>query len=317
MKQLLQLTLALLLSAHCNSQQLDSILHLPAPGKASLFAPGIISNGLNNRDFTISPDGTEIFYTIQSARFLKSAIIYLQHKKGKWTAPQVAPFSGRYRDLEAFFAPDGNAVYFSSDRPVNDKDSLNDFDIWKVARTASGWSSPTNLGAPVNSPKNEFYPSVSRNNSIYFTAEPLGGFGEEDIVRCAVAHDHYLEREILDTAINTKGDEFNAFIDPAENFIIFSSYKGRSDEQGGGDLYISYSQTGKWTTAVNIVAANTPSLDYCPFVSADKKTLFFASNRNTIAGKTAKNYTEFINMLQGAGNTTDDIYWVDFSKLMK
>jgi Tol biopolymer transport system component len=47
--------------------------------------------------------------------------------------PEVAPFSGRYKDLEAAFSPDGQTVYFSSDRPTTDNPQKKDFDIWRLS----------------------------------------------------------------------------------------------------------------------------------------------------------------------------------------
>jgi Tol biopolymer transport system component len=301
------------------AQTLKTALAQKAPATATLFAPGIISDGLNNRDFTMSPDGNEVFYTIQSQRFLKSTIVHIQKQKGIWQQPEIASFSGKHRDLEAFFSPDGKTVYFSSDRFVNASDSTHDFDIWKVEKTKTGWSDPIHLGNKVNSAKNEFYPSVSKSGNIYFTAMPANGYGEEDIVMCRYAQGIYLDREILDTAINTKGDEFNAFVDPDEKMIVFSCYKARKDELGGGDLYISYKNaTGKWEPAVNMgTAVNSNALDYCPFVSWDKKTLYFASNRNRLATSNPSNYEDLHSVLSSAGNTSDDIYYVDFSSFIK
>lgn len=162
---------------------------------------------------------------------MKSTIIFLKKVNGIWSHPSIAPFSGTSRDLEASFSTDGKTVYFASDRQINDAYSINDFDIWKVEKEKSGWGNPINLGTTVNSLKNEFYPSVTSTGNIYFTAEPINGFGAEDIILCRNANGKYLEREILDTNINTAGDEFNAFVDSEETFIIFSSYKGRADEQ--------------------------------------------------------------------------------------
>ena len=46
-------------------------------------------------------------------------------------------------------------------------------------------------------------------------------------------------------------DEFNAFIDLNDKFIIFSVY-GRKDDNGGGDLYISRkNENGEWMKATN------------------------------------------------------------------
>lgn len=129
----------------------------------------------------------------------------------------------------------------------------------------------------------------------------------------------YLNRQILDSAINTKGDEFNAYVDPAEKMLIFSSYKGRPDEQGGGDLYISNKDAnGKWQKAVNMgILVNSAALDYCPFVTADKKRMFFSSNRNNLSKSTPENCNDLVQMLSSTGNSSDDIYWIDFSSFAK
>ena len=35
----------------------------------------------------------------------------------------------------------------------------------------SEWSNPKNLGAPVNTSNNEFYPSLAKNGNLYFTSD--------------------------------------------------------------------------------------------------------------------------------------------------
>ena len=109
--------LAPFVGSHALSQAIYPDPQLPSD-TPTLFAKGILSDGLTNRDFTISPSGDEIFFTLQQPRFLTSTILYMQKQNGKWSNPMVAPFSGRYRDLEASFSPDGQTIYFSSDRPV-------------------------------------------------------------------------------------------------------------------------------------------------------------------------------------------------------
>lgn len=281
-----------------------------------IFAKGILSDGLSNRDFTISPQGDEIFFTLQQARFASSTILHLILKNGQWSKPAVAPFSGRYRDLEAAFSADGQTIYFSSDRPISG-DKAKDFDIWKVKRSSAGqWGQAENLGAAVNSDKNEFYPSVTKNGNLYFTVEADYGKGSEDIVVCKRTGSGYSKPESLPEDINTKYDEFNAFVDPDEQFIIFSSY-GRPDDMGGGDLYISHKDSGgNWTAVKHLPPPlNSVSLDYCPFVSWDKQYLIFTSNRMDKAFKNGKvkNYQQLKEMLTSTGNGWDDIYWVKFN----
>ncbi|MGZ3765684.1 MAG: hypothetical protein ACXVB0_20815 [Mucilaginibacter sp.] len=286
-------------------------------GTPQLFAKGILSNGLSNRDFTISPKGDEIFFTLQQAHFASSTILHMVKKNGKWGQPEVASFSGRYRDLEATFSPDGQTIYFSSDRPLNGG-KAKDFDIWRVKRSANGqWGKPKNLGTNVNSGKDEYYPSIAGSGNLYFTAEIPNGKGSEDIVICRLTDTGYSKPESLPENINTKYDEFNAFVDPGEQFILFSSY-GRPDDMGGGDLYISHKdKNGNWMPVKHLPSPiNSTSLDYCPFVTWDKRYLVFTSNRLNKEFKDGKvkSYRKLTELLNSPGNGWDDIYWVKFNK---
>lgn len=292
-------------------QQLPSTIPIP-------FAVGIISDGLSNRDFTISPVRDEIFYTIQQ-RDLVSVIMHVYKKNGKWSEPEVASFSGIYNDLEAAFSHDGKKIYFSSNRPVSADDSTRDFNIWFVEEKNGSWSQPTALGHVVNSEKDEFFPSVTKNGNLYFTTEFATGKGKEDIVLCEWKNGEYQPPVSLPEAINSKGFEFNAFVDPDEQFIIFSGY-GRSDDLGKGDLYISMKKGGEWTPAINLGKnINSNTLDYCPFVSWDKQYLFFTSSKFSYKAPFNKKQTaaELKKGLQSAGNGLDDIYWVRFESILK
>lgn len=293
----------------------DATLPADTPG---LFARGVLTDGLSNRDFAISPKGDEIFYTLQQPRFVTSTILHLIKKNGKWGKPQVAPFSGRYKDLEAAFSPDGQTVYFSSDRPAVSNPTKKDFDIWRVKHKPNGtWTEPENLGPVVNSDKNEFYPSITRSGNLYFTVEADYGKGSEDIVICKPnINGGFNKPESLPQDINTKYDEFNAFVDPDEQFILFSS-DGRPDNLGRGDLYISRKdKAGDWLPVKHLpVPINSGATDYCPFVSWDKKYLIFTSNRlnKALTNSKTKTYLQLKQMLSSPGNGWDDIYWLKFN----
>ncbi|MEO6148746.1 MAG: hypothetical protein ABIN95_04470 [Mucilaginibacter sp.] len=313
MRKLVLSVVLLLLCNHTNAQIVYPGTNLPADSPR-LFAEGIITDGLNNRDLAISPAGDELFFTLQQSR-LSSTIIMLKKTNGSWGNPQVAPFSGRYRDLEAAFSPDGQTVFFASDRPVNNS-AKKDFDLWKVGRLASGeWGQPVHLGAEVNTAKNEFYPSVAKNGSLYFTVEAAYGKGKEDIVVCTAKPNGYNAPVSLPEAINSTNYEFNAFVDPDEQYILFTGY-GRADDMGGGDLYISRKdKAGNWQPAKHL-PVNSAAIDYCPFVTPDKQYLVFTSARinKQIADNSTKTYEVLKRLLSGAGNGSDDLYWVNFNK---
>jgi len=290
---------------------------LPAdtPG---IFAPGLVSDGFANRDFAISPSGDEIFFTLQQ-RDLVSVVMNSKKKNGKWSPPVVASFSGIYNDLEACFTFDGKKIFFSSNRPLHAHDSANDYNIWYTEKRNDSWTDPVPLGSEVNSEKDEFYPSIAKNGNLYFTTQLESGKGNEDIVVCEFKNGKYLPPVSLPETINSKGYEFNAFVDPDEQFILFTGY-GRADDLGQGDLYLSLKKNGEWQQAINLgKKINSTALDYCPFVTWDKKYLFFTSSRARYKAPFAKRQTiqDLKKGLSNAGNGFDDIYWVRFDNILK
>ncbi len=287
------------------------------PGEIpEIFAPGVISNGFANRDFTISPAGDEIFFTIQQLNFV-SVVVNSTKRNGNWSDPVVASFSGLYNDLEASFTFDGKRVFFSTNRPMSPDDSTNDYNIWYTEKKNGLWSDPIPLDSVVNSNRDEFYPSIAKNGDLYFTTQIETGRGKEDIVICEFKDGHYLPPASLPEAINSKGFEFNAFVDPDEQYILFSSF-GRSDDRGHGDLYLSIKKDSQWQPAVNLSNINSVSLDYCPFVTWDKKYLFFTSSRASYKSPFLKRQTipDLKTGLSNSGNGLDDIYWVRFDNIL-
>jgi len=281
-----------------------------------IFSPGVISNGFANRDFTISPAGDEIFFTLQQSN-LVSVVMNSRKENGKWTGPVVAPFAGIYNDLEASFAADGKRLFFSSNRPLKQGDSTEDYNIWYTDKKNGLWTEPIPLDSIVNSEKDEFYPSVTKNGDLYFTTQLETGKGKEDIVICEFRNGQYLSPISLPEAINSKGYEFNAFVDPDGQYILFTSF-GRSDDMGRGDLYLSIKMDDQWQPAINLTKINSTSLDYCPFVSWDKKYLFFTSSKASYKSPFSKkqSITDLQKGLSNAGNGLDDIYWVRFDNIL-
>ena len=63
-------------------------------------------------------------------------------------------------DFEPYVSPDGNRLYFMScGRP----DSLGGCDIYASARKDGAWTAPVNLGPKINSPRQEYSPTISRD----------------------------------------------------------------------------------------------------------------------------------------------------------
>lgn len=320
MKKLLFLFLLIAILRHFSEAQQKIDLSIP-PDTISLFQKGLISSPLYERDIAISPDGNELLYTVLFQKSAFSCIIYMsKDNKGTWSKPEVASFSGNYSDLEPAFSADGKRVYFASNRPVEGT-TVKDFDIWFVEKKGNKWLHPKNLGVPVNTSANEFYPAIAENGNLYFTANYKKGVGKEDIYLAKFVNGNYSEPIALDTMLNSASfDEFNAYVSPDEQYILFSS-QGRKDDTGRGDLYMSIKEkTGNWSPAKNLKLINSNRLDYSPFLSFDKKILFISSDRHPLPpispGKPLT-YEALQNLQHSILNGEGNIYWISFEKVLE
>ncbi len=286
-----------------------------------LFAPGILSTRHYENSITFSPNGKEIYFAIAAPRNF-FVILFMKHENNRWKKPQVAPFSGKYKDGFPFFAPGGKRIYFCSCRPLsNTKEHKKDWDIWVVDKTNPGWSEPQNLGFPVNSDSNDKSPTVTGDGTLYFSRSKKGS---ADIYRSKFVNGKYMQPEKLSDSINSPCYETHPYIAPDESYIIFSSYE-RPDGFGKADIYISFrKEDGSWTRSENMgKKMNTRTHENCAIISPDGKFLFFCSYRRTpykTYWKKTLTYDEVLAKIETLDNYYPDgcpnFYWVD-SKIIE
>lgn len=250
------------------------------------FAKDAVMQFPNVRDIALTKSENELIFSAQSVMGDISALIHIKKNKDGWSTPEVLPFSGQYFDIEPYFTQNGLTLYFVSNRPLSTKSlEPKDFDIWFVTRTHTNdkWSEPQNLGAPINTEMDEFYPVITNSKNLYFTLDDRSLNRKDDIYVSEFKDGVYTTPKPLGSAINTEGYEFNAFIAPDETFLIYTCYN-REDGYGSGDLYISYRQANnEWSKAKNMGDfVNSEKMDYCPFVDLNTHTLYFTSKRNGI-----------------------------------
>lgn len=313
--QYLSFCIFLVLFAGCKEENKAPFNLNFTPEQIEIFGEDIISTRLYERDMAIAPDGNEIVYTLGNYRQTLRSLVRIKKEGDQWRDKEILPFSGRYNDIEPFFSVDGTRLFFASDRPMGSDSTRTDYNIWVVDRKASDWGRPVPLDTVINTVNDEFYPAVSKNNTLYFTATRTDGMGREDIFLSSFVDGSYRAPRALDSTINTTTFEFNAYISPQEDLLVFSSY-GRKDGFGGGDLYFSKKRAdGSWTEAKNLEFANSDKLDYCPFIDVPRGNFYFTSDRDIPHRKHIKDVTEFEEEADRVLNGLGNIYRVDLKKL--
>ncbi len=281
-----------------------------------VFMPELFQDFPNVRDISISNNQQEIYFTVESFKKEFSFIAVIRFKDGKWSKAKTASFSGKDKDLEPFLSPDNLNLYFASNRRINSNVQKKDMDIWMVERTSisSKWSTPKNMGTIINTDKDEFYPSMTNSGNLYFTAAYENSKGKEDIYMSEYIDGKYIKPVSLSESINSSTYEFNAFVSPNEDLILFSSYN-RKDSFGGTDLYMSKkNKNGKWSTAQNLgVHINSEKIDYCPFIDFKSNTLYFTSEKSVQLNKFNEQMTidKILNHMNFVPNGMSRIYKVE------
>ena len=284
------------------------------------FLETIASQFPNVRDIALNADQSEAVFSAQSVMGDISALVTVKNINGSWSTPQVISFSGQYFDIEPFFSADGLTLYFASNRPLDNSSTVTkDFDIWYVTRATVGtdWSEPINLGSPINTSMDEFYPIITASKNFYFTLDNPELKEKDNIYVSEFIEGKYATPKALGSGINSEGYEFNAFVADDESYMIYTCYN-RKDGFGSGDLYFSTKlSNGEWSASKNMgEAINSDKMDYCPFVA--NNSLYFTSKRIGIQQDTNKtlNFEELQLKLNAYSNGSSRLYKVSISEFL-
>lgn len=127
----------------------------------------------------ISFNGYDLYF-VRDTKNYKSNIYCSTFIDDIWTNPKpVTTINTRFNEMSPFIHPDGRTLFFASEG----HNGMGGYDIFVCRKMFDGsWSEPVNLGAPVNSAKNEISFVVSADGSkCYVSSDRDGGFGGYDI----------------------------------------------------------------------------------------------------------------------------------------
>jgi hypothetical protein len=287
-----------------------------------MIGEGVVSASGDEFGGALTVDGNTIYFTrsVPSHYLYSLCVAHFIH--GRWTTPEILPFSGMYRDSDPTLSPDGLRMYFVSDRPVcvNSGGCVdrNNFDIYVSTMAEGRWGQPERLAEPVNSPSNEYFASVAANGNLYFTSQRPGSKGI-DVYRARWVKGAFEAPENLGAPVNGDGiANVEAFIAPDESYLLLGTF-GRPG-YGSSDLYISFAKAGKWTEPKNLgPGINSSGRDYSPHVSLDGKWLIYGSERGMSTEKHNGpwTYREFRQRSAGVLNGLGNLYRVPLSTIFR
>lgn len=171
--------------------------------------PAIINTTTHDACVGLTPEGENllIFRTHEN---LISGDIYLSESDGNnWNTPVLLdPIinSADWNEPSACYSPDGEIIYFSSNRPGG----FGGKDLYRSVKLPNGkWSVAINLGANINTPFDEDAPFVHANGKeFYFSSKGHENMGGYDVFKSIIDSSGTLQKAFnMGYPINTVGDD--------------------------------------------------------------------------------------------------------------
>ncbi|HYC98839.1 hypothetical protein [Brevundimonas sp.] len=227
-------------------------------------------------DYNLSLDDAGRFAVLarSGADFAQAAIYSAERGAGGWAAPRRMAFSDpAWADSDPWVTPDGRTIYFISTRPAPGREAdRQDYDIWRVDRTAAGWSEPEHLGPEVNSRGQELGPEL-HGETLYFSSARRSGPGGLDIYQAGMKDGGFEPARLIDGPFLTAQSESDFTLSRDGATALFWRLV-----DGEGLLHIAHRSSAGWSEpAILPPHINIGRFNFTPSFSTDGDEIRFAS----------------------------------------
>jgi outer membrane protein OmpA-like peptidoglycan-associated protein len=187
--------------------------------------------------------------------------------------------NSNFDDLGPIISTDGKTLYFARQNVEGNVGGINDTeDVWHSSFEKGMWGFARNMGKPINSKEPDNLVAVGAdNNTMLFKLSDGLAFRYR-------SQTGWTDYERLNLPLRDESNHFVGNLASDGRTLIFSAmmrgnvfYDAKRSEN---DLYISIRDSlGIWSAPANLgKVINTMGEESSPFLSADGRTLYFASN---------------------------------------
>jgi hypothetical protein len=296
---------------------------------AELLGPGVISTGLQETSAAFAPDGDTVYFLRSDFSEKDDTIVYSQRRDGRWSAPQVAAFSGQWHDSEPTFSPDGRRLYFVSNRPLRPGGAplvadmaghrFTGTNLWYVERQGDGrWGAPVHVEGALNDGAQIYNPSVAADGDIYFSAHRADSGKAYQVYVARRTAQGYAAPERVELG-DLAHNRMDPAIDPQQRFLLFAGDEG--DALGRADIYIAFRQAdGRWGKPEHLGDdVNSEGLENAPALGRRFGELYVSSSRQPAVHfpKASDDARSLQQRLSGPLNGSRNLWRVDISDVLR
>lgn len=162
--------------------------------------------------------------------------------KSTWARVRELPFNSNDFDCaHPAISVDGEWLFFASNR----SGGYGGMDLYVSVRRGDSWGAPMNLGPQVNTEKDELFPFIHADGTLFFASSGHVGKGESgglDIFYTRPMDTGWAMPQALPQPINSPFDDFGFIVDSDQKNGYFSS--NRPNGIGDDDIYHFFAPTG-------------------------------------------------------------------------
>lgn len=261
----------LLMAGICVHATLGLAVELPQPVS---LGPALNPDTDDTPEF--SPDGNTVLFDRSDATH--KYVMVAHRVDGKWSAAELAPFSGQWYDQNPVFAPDGSYLLFDSNRPVKagGEPLVQHYfaqpgpgsNIWRVDRKGAGWGEPVWLGPLVNDTPFIDFPAIAGDGSLYFLRWDAGAVHIFRSQYRAGSYQPAVRVALGDPTVTTH----DAAVSPDESFMVLDYGKVKN---GLGRLSIAFRQGDHWGAPMDLGDLVNQDIPWGARLSPDGRTVYF------------------------------------------
>ncbi|MEL0456227.1 OmpA family protein [Flavobacteriaceae bacterium SZ-1-7] len=207
------------LEGQVNSVYHDGPITISNDGKTMYFSrTNFIKNTLSRDDSGVS-----------NLKIYKASLI-----DNEWTNIEELPFnSNTYSNGHPALNEDSGKLYFASNMPGG----IGGTDLYYVEINEDGsYGKPQNLGMPINTRKNERFPFINNEGTLFFSSDGHQGLGLLDVFAAVRDESNNMINVVnLGVPINSSKDDFSFFMNDDGLNGYFAS--NRAGGLGSDDIY--------------------------------------------------------------------------------
>ncbi len=160
---------------------------------------------------------------------------------GEWTNVKAFPYNGSdYATGFPCLSPSGNTLIFASNNPSSTTGGKG-WDLYVSNYVNGEWSTPRNVGAPLNTPGNEVTPFYD-GTDLYFSSDWHNGLGGLDVYRAELGKETISNIYHLGPGVNSSYDDYGFVYNSQQNIGYVTS--NRPGGRGNEDIWQIIKKTG-------------------------------------------------------------------------